>query len=1012
MKKTTLAGLAMLMLATTGTPAMAQDAVYDFSGFTDSGLLDLFYNALKQGRKYPTKAEFEAAGIQESDLAFVRSHVRRANIMSREDRLVSSTTQDRNLWMNIPMDVGSGGAAGYPGTKFTSDVFSMWQYTNLFGSWNHAIFQAPGCWVDAAHRNGTDIFSGIKFFESWTAGSGDKAYSALITQKESDGSYKYVEPMINCLMFFGSDGINYNWEDNSFGNADITAFHKALYKKAAEQGFTNFHAGIYTANSSLSAANANALFGNAQGRTFDLMLNYSGGDFTSSGAMTMSVNTAKQALGTVEGLYTGVWFVSMDRSWKNLNICKDINVCLWGEHGQSRFMSYNTGDGAYDTQKNYQYLLERGFSGGNRNPANRPTVSNSGNNWERTADKLPLQTFCGLASFIPERSAIQGNLPFGTHFTLGNGSQYSYKGKKTAGSWYNMGAQDLVPTYRWLVYKTGTTTVTTDVMPNYTHEDAYTGGSCIQLTGTPVADGTDIILYKTNLKVSGSAPYVRLAVKDGKEGATPTLLSVIIKKKGSNNWIEVPYGSTSGKTWEEKKIDISGLSTNDVIERIGLRVKGQQANYNLFVGKLEINDDSKVIPSEVKDLVVEVKNETKTSMSAKLHWDVAAEARDRAAWGLVYNDEANIDHFEILYKNGENGRVSEVGRTSSWATFIGDIRFEGEADKPYIGVRSVSTDLKTYSTIQWVKVNRGDYNTLPERQSNGEYGESCMDPACEGADIARQQRYVTSVTTTGATENLNYSASGPVADGSQYADATNHTLKVAQGQTVSMNIKCADFGDGLKWCFLGGWMDLNGSGDFDKPLPVQRTADEIAAGKTETDPEGERIFFAGKIRAATPEFQSAEGVTFTFQIPSNATPGKSRLRIVFSDAWFAGMFNPVGQHAKGFTIDFNVEITGSNPGRVVVDTRDQGVAEEPEGLVGVPDGIQTVEGGVSQAVLDGSNLNLQNVEKAWIYNAEGKFIQFVQGGAQTIDVAGYVPGTYVVKMQNGQIIRSTKFVVK
>ena len=207
-------------------------------------------------------------------------------------------------------------------------------------------------------------------------------------------------------------------------------------------------------------------------------------------------------------------------------------------------------------------------------------------------------------------------------------------------------------------------------------------------------------------------------------------------------------------------------------------------------------------------------------------------------------------------------------------------------------------------------------------------------------------------------------------------------------------------------------MDLNGSGDFDKPLPEQRTADEIAAGKTETDPEGERLFFAGKIRDKTPEFQSAEGVTFTFQIPSNATPGKSRLRIVFSDAWFAGMFNPVGQHAKGFTIDFNVEITGSNPGRVVVDTRDQGVADEPEGLVGVPDGIQTVEGGISQAVLDGSNLNLQNVEKAWIYNAEGKFIQFVQGGAQTIDVAGYVPGTYVVKMQNGQIIRSTKFVVK
>ena len=998
MKKTTLAGLAMLMLATTGTPAMAQDAVYDFSGFTDSGLLDLFYNALKQGRKYPTKAEFEKAGIQESDLAFVRSHVRRANIMSREDRLVSSTTQDRNLWMNIPMDVGSGGDAGYPGTKFAADVYSMWQYTNLFGSWNHSIFQAPGCWVDAAHRNGTDIFSGIKFFESWTAGSGDKAYSALITQKNSDGTFKYVEPMINCLMFFGSDGINYNWEDTSYGGADITAFHKALYKKAEEQGFTNFHAGIYTANSTLAPGNANALFGNSAGRTFDLMLNYSAGDFTGSSAMTMSVNTAKQAMGTVEGLYTGVWISVMDRSWTSLNVCKDINVCLWGEHGQSRFMSYNSGSDAYDTQGNYQRLLERGFSGGNRNPLNRPAVSNTGNNWEKTDTKLPLQTFCGLASFIPERSAIQGNLPFGTNFTLGNGDRYYYKGKKTAGSWYNMGAQDIVPTYRWMVVEPGTQTVSTAITPNYTHLDAYTGGSCVELTGQATAAGTDIVLYKTNLNVRTDGAYAKVAVKSGKDGVNPTNLYVIVKKS-TGEWVEIPVGNTEGKTWEEKKVD-AGLKAGDIITRIGLRVKGNDDNYKLLVGKLEINDLSTVTPADVKDLTVEVKNEYQNSISTKLFWNVDMEAKDRADWGLLYNDEANIDHFEILYKNGETGRVSEIGRTSSWATFIGDIYFEGNDDKPFIGVRSVGTDLKTYSKIVWVEVPRNP--SAPEREEEDTYGVSAMDPNCEGAAIARQQRYVTSITTTGATQNLNYSASGPVADGSQYADARDQILKVQQGQSVTMNVKCADFKDGLKWCFLGGWMDLNGSGNFDNTSDISE------------DPEGERLFFAGTIRAATPEFQSAEGVTFTFQIPSNATPGKSRLRIVFSDAWFAGMFLPTGLHAKGFTIDFGVEISGNNPGRGAVDTRDQGVADEPEKLEGgsIIDGIQTVEGGISQAVLDGSNLNLQNVEKAWIYNAEGKFIQFVQGGAQTIDVAGYVPGTYVVKMQNGQIIRSTKFVVK
>ena len=90
--------LSILTLAMTATTMMAQGYsptatrdVYDFSGFGDQQLLDLFYNALQQGRNYPTMAEFEAAGIQASDIAFVRSHVRRRPIMDRADRVVEKT---------------------------------------------------------------------------------------------------------------------------------------------------------------------------------------------------------------------------------------------------------------------------------------------------------------------------------------------------------------------------------------------------------------------------------------------------------------------------------------------------------------------------------------------------------------------------------------------------------------------------------------------------------------------------------------------------------------------------------------------------------------------------------------------------------------------------------------------------------------------------------------------------------------------------------------------------------
>ena len=195
-----------------------------------------------------------------------------------------------------------------------------------------------------------------------------------------------------------------------------------------------------------------------------------------------------------------------------------------------------------------------------------------GNNLEPEDGKEALSTYCGLASFIPERTAIQGNLPFHTHFSLGNGEIYNYKGKKTFGNWYNMGAQDIVPTYRWLVYNSGTTSVSTNIQPSFTHEDAYIGGSSLLLSGNVNEQGTDIILYRTRLAIAGNNPYLKLAVKPVLVGEEPSNLYVIIKKSDSDTWIEYPYGNTIDAMWQEKKFNLTGFSSNDEIEYIGLRV--------------------------------------------------------------------------------------------------------------------------------------------------------------------------------------------------------------------------------------------------------------------------------------------------------------------------------------------------------------------------------------------------------------------------------------------------------
>lgn len=1011
---------AMPAVAADNTSPTASATIYDFTGFTDKVVLDLFYDALQNGRNYPTMEEFAKAGIQASDIAFIRSHVKKRALLSDEDRVVQTTYSKRNLWMNIPMGSGKS-TGGYPSSAFASDVYSMWNYTNLFGSWNHSFFRAPGAWVDAAHKNGTDIMSGVRFFDT-TGGrtGGAEDYTTMIKEKNADGSYKYVKPLINCLLYFGSDGINYNFEAAGYADKDVIAFHQALYKEAKARHFDNFHIGIYTSNASLTSSNIESLFGSkTNGKTADVMLNYMSSDFTSSAPE--SVRLAEQTLGTADGVYMSTWIVSMNRSWQLLDNKADLDyntwqyvytpdadahkcgVCLWGEHDQSRFWSYNSGSDAYKQQDNYQSLLEKGFSGGKRNPLTRPAVSSSGNDWEGTN---PLGNFAGLATWIPERSAIQGNLPFATYFNLGNGDRYYYKGKKAAGSWYNLADQDVVPTYRWLVVNDASSlTASTAIQPSFTHDDAYTGGSSLLLTGKSTASSTDIVLYKTDLINTAGNAVAKVAIKSGKEGTTASNLYLLLQVNGA--WKEFAVGNTTGKTWEEKNIPLN-LGTSDKITRIGLRVKNSDANYSLMVGKIELNNDLKTAVSAVKDVKMDIKEETKGSLTVKAYWSVEGTADE---YGRLDNSQGNIDHFEVLYKNGQDGRVSEVARTTQWGTLVSNIML-GEDDKPFIGVRAASTDLKTYSPVVWTEVQRADPSTLPDLVTEDSYGVSRIDPSSAGIQNAYDLRWVQSVTSTGATKNLNYSATSSPADHSQYADARDQVLEVAQGQTVKMHIQPYNTTnlsshDGLRYCFGGGWIDWNGSGNFDHPDPVTRSESEIANGKTSTDPEGERVFFCGTLRKGTPSMET-DGIDVQFTVPNDAHVGDSRLRIVFSDAWFAGAFLPTGLTNKGFTLDFGVKITGNTEGqRMPTETRDQGVAEQPEGLNSSTN-INTIENGKMPVVVakDGK-LSLKNISKAWVYTTDGKLVKYVKTAADLVLPAG----VYVVKTEANNVVRTTKVVL-
>ena len=982
-----LCGAPSTMSAQTNTGSTST-TIYDFAGFSDQTLLNLFASALEKGRKYPTTQELKDAGIYD-EIEFVRSHVRKRQILDREDRLVSNTYKERDLFMNIPSGAGST-IGGYPSKDFASDNFSMWNYTNLFGSWNHGLFQAPGSWADAAHKNGTDIMSGIKFFDT-TGGRGGHAtgWVDFIKTKNTDGTFKYTRPLIHLLQFLGMDGINYNFEARGYDDSEVIKFHQSLYQYANQVNFDNFHIAIYTFYSSLTNYNTEALFGKNNVKTSDLMLNYASSDFSYN--MASSVQEAKRSMGTAKGLYAGVWIVGMDRGWNRLDNgdAKECGLCLWGEHAQSRFWSYNTGGNAQERMSNYQTLLERGFSGGKRNPADRPAISNLGNNWEWSGTKAPLSTFAGLASWIPERSAINGKLPFSTYFNTGAGEVYTYKGKKTAGSWYNMSNQDIVPTYRWLVYDGNTTNVSDKVQPEFTYEDSYTGGSCLKLTGKGTASSTDIVLYKTNLTGTSGAIKAQVAIKTGKDTPANSNLALIVRLKNSNEWKEFDVNGTTDSKWVEHTVALTGLSSTDVIDRIGLRVKNVDEQYKLLVGKLAIVDDYTVAPQGVKDLTIQVKEENKSSLSVKATWALSSATEET----VVYNDDANVDHFEVLYKNGENGTVSEIGRTSQWATYIGDIEM-AESDKPFIGVRSVSKDLKSYSPVEWKEVPRANYASLPEKKHNP-YGEPELDMSADGYKTAQQVRYVETFTTEGGATNINYTATGPKG-GTNYVDATEgNLLTVNQGQTITIKIKGHEGQDDLRFCFGRGWIDLNGDYKFEPGTIAEN---------------GEELFTVGKLRKGVIENVNP-GQTLTVKIPEDAKTGMTRMRIVFSDAWFQGSLLPTGKFNKGFAIDFAVKITGTNPERKAPESsRDKGTAEQPEGL-SASTSITSFAGEASALVQTSKDLKFSNVEKAWIFGVDGSLVK-VLDNPQQYEIKSLPKGIYLVKMLNNNVIRTQKVVIK
>ncbi len=979
----------------------ASKELYKFENYGPERVLAFFKKIQdEKGRKFPTAQEWkDEFGF---DVELIRSHVKKREIIGTQaDQLNPKLRQGRTVWLNIAAGVGRA-IGGFPSGRFNNDIYTMWQYVDLHGAWNHPFFQAPGSWASAAHKHGVDMMSGIVFFDTTgNAGNvGSEGYEGTVLKKEN-GEFIYAEPLIHALMFLGLDGINYNWEDGSYYKPEVLEFHHKLREYATSLGFKNYRQGIYTSNNDLSYGSgvelANGWLGNKTTNYGDVMLNY--GFYTSfTGNAESASEIAKNLTGSYDHLYAGTDMQKNVNATFPTMLNVPTNLCIWAGHDQPEFFKQNNGATSLIKVSNYQKKYENLYSGGSRNVAHQDT-------WGTLKWADNLKGSGGVASMIPERTTLKQNLPFCTYFNTGAGERYFYKGKTASkGGWYDMAAQDYQPTYRWLQYTKGTTQATIPVQVEYTYEDAYIGGSSLFFKGN---GNVDIILYRGELTISSDNPKAEVALKtttDKKDHG----LQLLLHKKGvdKKEYVVVPFDALTSKAWEEQSKSIDGLNKGDVIDFIGVRLSKEA---DVYLGKIALTDDSEAspAPSVPLELKADVKEETKVSLSAMLSWKVDAlpnATLAREDHGLVYNDEAGIHHFEILYKEGAKGKVRELGRTTSWSTYVPRIDFkEGEKSGKtlYFGVRSVANDLKTCSKVTWIEVETEKDFLLPEASLDyctSILGENLGDP--EDAVKARAKRFLTLVKTLGATtKDLNYENEDPIG-GDNYVYHKD-ALEVNQGDELTFTFKGAKLGDGLEWCYARTFIDWNGNGEFEQT----------------NDPNtNERISQLDLGKAKTKEPAIVEqGLVKHFKIPEDALTGKVlRARIVFNNNWH-GEPTPCGETVKGFTFDFDVKVSGTNPPREAIDYRDEGEPEAPENVVdgGGITPIELVEGAELPKFYPNpanSLVTFENTDTAWIYNLQGQLVMLVKG--RTANIASLPAGTYVVKAERNNVTRSYKLIKK
>jgi len=610
-------------------------------------------------------------------------------------------TNDKRLVAWIPFNNPETNAL--PDGIFDSEVFSLWSYVSHWGNWTAPLGRVPAALMDVAHKNGVAVSS-----------AGTVPYGSLSDEWRSEFRLLNTldaQKLADYLYYYGQDGLGYNSEWSEFNNItrDLRNKHIAVNKLMESRNpiFENMWYGLTTDRGRLSFGNMldnnfEQTFGNKDNKAFSLFLNY---NWNSDLVLRNSVDYAKSMERDPLYLYAGVNMQGGEprtNSWPYLKNYP-VSIGLWGAHSKNMFWESRNEKGSSEEtmQRSYMLRTERYFTGGTRNPANTPAVTSA---MKYNVDNTDWH---GMSTWMTAKSTLSWNLseePFISYFNLGNGKFFNWMGeRKNDNSWYNIGVQDYLPTWRWW-FSTGLLTKdvpATGLDAEFTWDDAYVGGSCVRVFGTHTNEY--LHLFKTQYALQAgdviTFKYKHLS------GAGDVKLVLTAKDSETNPINENAFTlltrdqAIDDEHWTTKTFTVGSELAGKDLALIALHFENTN-NINMYLGECSIVRTAARTPETPTITSSKLLAFNKSGVDGKLIFDMA---NTKNPGEPCYNSDVHVSVFKLWAQQKGEAKPTLMGITTSWAGMFYSIplNLSNSSTEVRLGVSAVSLDMKSESDIAW-----------------------------------------------------------------------------------------------------------------------------------------------------------------------------------------------------------------------------------------------------------------------------------------------------------------------